>query len=102
VYYKCVKFHKNPISGLGGVALTRYMDGRTDRVIPIYPPNSPPLTWNPGSAPEDLWLYLKISNWLLCDINWQESMNFTAISWQITNNMFMVWWRCLLFSPWAG
>jgi hypothetical protein len=31
VYYKCVKFHKNPISGLGGVALTRYMDGRTDR-----------------------------------------------------------------------
>jgi hypothetical protein len=24
VYYKCVKFHKNPISGLGGVALTRY------------------------------------------------------------------------------
>jgi hypothetical protein len=34
----CVKFHKNPISSLGGVALTRYMDGRTDRVIPIYPP----------------------------------------------------------------
>jgi hypothetical protein len=29
VYYKCVKFHKNPISLLGGVALTRYMDGRT-------------------------------------------------------------------------
>jgi hypothetical protein len=29
VYYKCVKFHKNPISGLGGVALTRYMDRRT-------------------------------------------------------------------------
>jgi hypothetical protein len=25
VYYKCVTFHKNPISGLGGVALTRYM-----------------------------------------------------------------------------
>jgi hypothetical protein len=24
VYYKCAKFHKNPISGLGGVALTRY------------------------------------------------------------------------------
>ena len=42
VYYKCVKFHKNPIRCLGGVALTRYMDGRTDkqmdRVIPIYPP----------------------------------------------------------------
>jgi hypothetical protein len=41
VYYKCVKFHKNPISHLGGVVLTRYMDGRkdgrTDRVIPIYP-----------------------------------------------------------------
>ena len=37
VYYKCVKFHKNPISGLEGVALTRYMDGRTDGVIPIYP-----------------------------------------------------------------
>jgi hypothetical protein len=30
VYYKCVKFHKNPISGLGAVALTRYMDERTD------------------------------------------------------------------------
>ena len=24
VYYNCVKFHKNPISCLGGVALTRY------------------------------------------------------------------------------
>jgi hypothetical protein len=24
VYYKCVKFYKNPINGLGGVALTRY------------------------------------------------------------------------------
>jgi hypothetical protein len=30
VYYKCEKFHKNPISGLGGVVLTRYMDGRTN------------------------------------------------------------------------
>ena len=30
MYYKCVKFHKNPISRLGGVVLTRYMDGRTD------------------------------------------------------------------------
>ena len=31
VYYKCVKFHKNPISRLGGVVLTRYMDeGKTD------------------------------------------------------------------------
>ena len=30
MYYKFVKFHKNSISGLGGVALTRYMDGRTD------------------------------------------------------------------------
>ena len=46
MYYKCVKFHKNPISRLGGVALKRCMDGwtdgrmdgRTDRVIPIYPP----------------------------------------------------------------
>ena len=37
MYYKCVKFHKNPISGLGGVAHTRYMDRRTDGVIPIYP-----------------------------------------------------------------
>ena len=25
VYYKCVKFHKNKISRLGGIALTRYM-----------------------------------------------------------------------------
>jgi hypothetical protein len=24
VYYKCAKFHKNPISHLGGVVLTRY------------------------------------------------------------------------------
>jgi hypothetical protein len=24
VYHKCVKFHKNPISRLGGAALTRY------------------------------------------------------------------------------
>jgi hypothetical protein len=24
VYYKCAKFHINPKSGLGGVALTRY------------------------------------------------------------------------------
>jgi hypothetical protein len=39
VDYNCVKFHKNPISGLGGVALTRYMDRRTDRAISIYPPN---------------------------------------------------------------
>ena len=31
VYYNCVKFHKTPISRWGGVALTRYMDGRTDR-----------------------------------------------------------------------
>jgi hypothetical protein len=29
VYYKCVKFHKNPISRSGGVALT-WTDGRTD------------------------------------------------------------------------
>jgi hypothetical protein len=27
VYYKRVKFHKNPISGLGGVALTKYTTG---------------------------------------------------------------------------
>ena len=44
VYYKCVKFHKNPISGLGGIALTRHMDdGQTDewmdKAIPMYPPN---------------------------------------------------------------
>ena len=49
MYYKCAKFHKNPITRLGGVALTRYMDeltdvlrdgwtdGWTDRVIPLYP-----------------------------------------------------------------
>ena len=38
VYYKFVKFHKNPISGLGGVALTRYMDGRTGWFL-YTPPN---------------------------------------------------------------
>jgi hypothetical protein len=42
VHYNWVKLHKTPISRLGGVALTRYMDGRTDRVIPIYPPPPPP------------------------------------------------------------
>ena len=35
------KFHQNPLSGLGGVAMTRYidrrMDGQTDGVIPVYP-----------------------------------------------------------------
>jgi hypothetical protein len=34
VYYKCAKFHKNPISRLGGVALARYMDGQGDSYIP--------------------------------------------------------------------
>ena len=34
VYYKCVKFHKNPISRLGGVALARYMDRQGDSYIP--------------------------------------------------------------------
>jgi hypothetical protein len=38
VYYKYVKFHKNPISHLGGVALTRYMDGRTGWFL-YTPPN---------------------------------------------------------------
>ena len=38
VYYNCVKFHKNPRSCLGGVALTRYMDGRTGRFL-YTPPN---------------------------------------------------------------
>ena len=33
VYYKCVKFHKNQISRLGGVVLTRYMDGRIDERV---------------------------------------------------------------------
>jgi hypothetical protein len=40
VYYKCVKFHKNPISGLGGVALTRYMDRWTDGQGDSYIPPS--------------------------------------------------------------
>ena len=31
MYYKCVKVHKNPISGLGGVALQgAWTDGQTD------------------------------------------------------------------------
>ena len=38
VYYKCVKFHKNPTSRLGGVALTRYMDGRIGWFL-YTPPN---------------------------------------------------------------
>jgi hypothetical protein len=36
VYYKCVKFHKNPISGLGGVALTRYRDGQGDSEFTLF------------------------------------------------------------------
>ena len=43
MYYKCVKFHKNPISRLGGVALTRYMDGRTDGRGDSYIPPPPKL-----------------------------------------------------------
>jgi hypothetical protein len=39
VYYKCVKFHKNPISRLGGVALTRYMDVQTDGQGDSYMPH---------------------------------------------------------------
>ena len=40
VYYNCVKCHKNPMSRLGGVALTRYNDGQTDRQGDSYiPPN---------------------------------------------------------------
>jgi hypothetical protein len=38
VYYKCANFHINPISGLGGVALTRYMDGWTGWFL-YTPPN---------------------------------------------------------------
>ena len=38
VYYKCVKFHKNPISRLGGVALTRYIDGRRGWFLYTPPP----------------------------------------------------------------
>jgi hypothetical protein len=38
VYYNCVKFHKNSISSLVGVALTRYMDGQVDSYIPPLPP----------------------------------------------------------------
>jgi hypothetical protein len=34
LYYNCVKFHKNPISRLGGVALTRYMTPPT--VVILY------------------------------------------------------------------
>jgi hypothetical protein len=39
VYYNCVKFHKNSISSLVGVALTRYMDGRTWRFLYTPLPN---------------------------------------------------------------
>ena len=41
VYYKCVKFHKNPTSRLGGIAITRYMDRRTDGQCDSYIPPSP-------------------------------------------------------------
>jgi hypothetical protein len=38
VYYNCVKFHKNSISSLEGVVLTRYMDGQTGWFL-YTPPN---------------------------------------------------------------
>jgi hypothetical protein len=48
VYYKCAKFHKNPISGLGGVVLTRYMDRWTDR------------QGEPADVHEGIWLLSKV------------------------------------------
>ena len=41
MYYNCVKFHKDPISRLGGVLLTRCKDGRTGWFLytPLPPPN---------------------------------------------------------------
>jgi len=38
VYYNYVKFHQYRFNHLGGVALTRHLDRRNDRVFPIYPP----------------------------------------------------------------
>jgi hypothetical protein len=63
VYYKYAKFHKNPISALGGVALTRCMyertDGRTDRVNPIYPQNFVCEGYTEGSN-LDLWAQISL------------------------------------------
>ena len=74
VYYKCIKFHKNPLSGLGGVALTRYMDGqtdwRTDRVIPIYPP---PQTLFAGGIISNKWI-LKPWNTVLTKISFSVKL----------------------------
>jgi hypothetical protein len=35
VYYNCVKFHKTPISHLGGVALTRYTTSLLGEIIQL-------------------------------------------------------------------
>ena len=68
-----VKFHWNPLSGVGGDALTSYVDRRTDRqtdrMIPIYPPNYvcrgykyslPPILMLLTNIP--FWL----SSWIIC------------------------------------
>jgi hypothetical protein len=51
VYYKCVKFHKNPISRLGGVTLTRY-------TIPLFR-ESISLIISPSKLVHYLQMYMK-------------------------------------------
>jgi hypothetical protein len=107
VYYKCVKFHKTPISGLGGVALTRYMDGltdgRTDRMIPIYPPNFVCGGYNNhwlGNRGGSLsFLVGRISNVLVMEIDWTDvgSGGYILVSYAHSNTSLILKYMSTIF-----
>jgi hypothetical protein len=63
MYYNCVKFHKNSISSLVGVALTRYMDGWTDGRTDYHTPYQPEML---GLL--TLWLIWAYCDDMGCDI----------------------------------
>jgi hypothetical protein len=65
VHYNCAKFHKTPISRLGGVALTRYTN---PLFVKVYVELSPLLNFGqqpysfalPADVHEGIWLLSKI------------------------------------------
>ena len=104
MYYNCVKFHKNPISCLGGVVLTRYMDGRTDRVIPIYPPklclrgdnNIPVISWQSVllvEETEETTNLSQVTSILMDNWYWVWFMVFNTTF----NNISAILWRSVFF-----